>query len=299
MTYGYTSVGNFMPQAFTPGLSSFGFPPMGGVMPGMMPGAFGTFGGDPTMSYAASMGTNDAIDFAYSGMGSGGSLFNPAFGGCYGGFGYNSKIQQQLANMSPQELQRYSIDMQKLNLQGNTEISEAYLQNQLNTNIMYNKIQARAEAPELGVTQKSAAINTLLKNNQDISALYDNAVRETMQLYGLSRPAAENKFRTEYSQKIGSSLDADISTYAHDSFGASFWNNLFGGIFSNGGRSREEYLAMLNHTPVPQAAVVQQQGGQTLGTYGPWAAAGLIGLSVLASIFSRGKVKIPKDLRVA
>lgn len=258
------------------------------------------FGCNPLQNYANIASIGDSIN--YSGLANGeftgmdAPIFgaNTGFGcGTLGGLGYgspmmyggcmpyNSTTQQMLNSMTPEQYVQMNNNLQKLQMQGQADVAQTGLQQNMALNRQYNQAsiqqaiemnrqnqQAGASIAEPGliVQRKASVMHNEIMDEHNFQPVYDSFIADVHNLNpALTGEGQKAVAEQIYSQATGSSLITDIMNYSPSSLRKGFDDTFFGGLCSDGAKSRDENLAAVSGVEVPPTARTKEVIGKTLG----------------------------------
>lgn len=294
MSYDYAGIGAVLPPSIGYGLDTAGINTAGQFLNAQygptLPSIFPGFGGgcNPLASYAMTTGASQSFDIdgdlsrGYSG-GFGGPSFYGSSGFYGGAYGLNDKEAQRYMNMTQNERNNYNIDNQISMLEGSARYNDRATDIGIAAQVRAEQSRAVLEAPQQAIMQDVGVIRTLQASGQSIEGAFNKLLADVKsQNPRLNMDQVKAKALT-----YCGSLPTDIMN-GESSMTHGFMETFLGGLWSNGGRSREENLAYVLGTSVPPVAARQQEAGKALGLAANVAGIGAVlwgGVKLIAKCF--------------
>lgn len=195
-----------------------------------------------TQAYNGLVGLDDAL----GNVGLDSSLFtlgsNPM--GMYGGMmGYNSKTWQMYNNMDPIEQMRYQMDLQKQQLDLQTEYKKKYAGEEF-----------KEKAADTAVTRQFGALQRSIADQGDVMTEYNKAIaaykRKLTEEGAIDANTPEDQVKAQseeaYFNATGVSLTDDIKRHGNNEFVQGLLEGTFGlGFLVNNGKSAKDNISTI------------------------------------------------------
>lgn len=254
----------------------------GPTLPSIFPSCYG--GGNPLASYAMTTGASQSFDIdgdltrgCSGGFGFGGAGF-------YGGFGYNNKMQQEIANMTPDQYLAFQEKMTTSQVQSQARLNDMYTDIGINSQVKARQAQALLEAPQQAIMQDVGIIKTQISMGQDFTAAFNKLLADVQK----QNPRLDMDQVKAQALTYCGNLPADIMN-GDSSLYNSFKRHFLGGVLDNGNKGSEENLAFVQGTSVSPMAAKHRVMGEWLG-YAADAALGLVALAAFKGRFFPSKI---------
>lgn len=272
-----------------PGIAgNFGYPGSG-AMSGISPLGMGM---NPMAAYAGSSSLCDSMNYGFGGdTGLDAPIFNSygmgaGYGACspmmYGGcMPYNSTTQQMLNSMTPEQYVQMTNGLQKLQMQGQADIAQTGLQQNMALNRQYNQAniqqaiemnrnyqQANASIaePQLIFQEKAKVLHDEIVNKHNFQPEFNKFVEEVCKLQPNLSPEGKRALTAQlYGQATGSDLQEDIVNYSPSSTRKGFTDTFLGGILSDGEQSVDKNMSSVYGIEEPPTSKTKEGLGKVLG----------------------------------